>query len=84
MNKQGLMRAATYEPPNPSFAYHKKQPTKAIDIIKPMKALFKDYYGKPIYDNYMGVQYVAYDKEYTDEALDLAFHEIVRYRGYVY
>ena len=52
------------------LAYHKKQPAKAIDVIKPMKALFKDYYGKPIYDDYIGVQYVAYDKEYTDEALD--------------
>jgi hypothetical protein len=30
-----------------------------------MKALFKDYYGKPIYDDYIGVQYVAYDKEYN-------------------
>ncbi len=38
-----------------------------------MKHLFKDYYNKPFKldkTNYSGVEYVAYDKEYTDEALD--------------
>jgi hypothetical protein len=39
-----------------------------------MKSLFKDYYNKPLNkinkENYPGVDYVAYDKEYDDEALD--------------
>jgi phosphoribosyl 1,2-cyclic phosphodiesterase len=36
-----------------------------------MKQLFNDYYNKEKdIKNYNGVEYVAYDKEYTDEALD--------------
>jgi hypothetical protein len=39
-----------------------------------MKSLFKDYYNKPLNkinkQNYQGVEFVAYDKEYSDEALD--------------
>ena len=39
-----------------------------------MKYLYKDYYNKKLNDdeikNYKGVEYVAYDKEYDDEALD--------------
>ena len=36
-----------------------------------MKQLFNDYYNKEKdIKNYNGVEYVVYDKEYTDEALD--------------
>ena len=36
-----------------------------------MKAIFNEYYNKEKdIKNYNGVEYVAYDKEYTDEALD--------------
>jgi hypothetical protein len=39
-----------------------------------MKKVFKDYYGIKLDDNivesYKGVEFVAYDKEYTDAALD--------------
>ena len=39
-----------------------------------MKDLFKDYNNKPLHkinkQNYQGVEYIAYDKEYDDEALD--------------
>ena len=39
-----------------------------------MKKIFKDYYGIKLDDktekSYKGIEYVAYDKEYTDEALD--------------
>jgi hypothetical protein len=37
-----------------------------------MRQIFKDYYGikldKNTFKNYNGVEYVAYDKEYNDEA----------------
>jgi hypothetical protein len=36
-----------------------------------MKQLFDDYYNKEMdIKNYNGVEFVTYDKEYTDEALD--------------
>ncbi len=35
-----------------------------------MKYIFNDYYGKKLDKNYNGVEYVAYDKEHTDDALD--------------
>ena len=36
-----------------------------------MKYLFNNYYNKEKnIKNYCGVEFVAYDKEYTDEALD--------------
>ena len=39
-----------------------------------MKDLLQDYNNKPLHkinkQNYQGVEYIAYDKEYDDEALD--------------
>ena len=35
-----------------------------------MKQIFNDYYNKKIDNTYKGVEFVAYDKEYTAEALD--------------
>ena len=36
-----------------------------------MKQLFNEYYNKEKdIKNYNGVEYVAYDKEYSEEALD--------------
>ncbi len=39
-----------------------------------MKNIFKDYYGSKLDDktveSYKGVEYVAYDKEYDNEALE--------------
>ena len=32
-----------------------------------MKYLFNDYYNKKIDNTYKGVEFVAYDKEYTDK-----------------
>ncbi len=54
------------------LAYHKMNPKPEDNSnIKIMtKSLFKDYYNKPLQQNYQGIEYVAYDKEYTDEALD--------------
>ena len=58
------------------LAYHKSnpKPEDKTNINKMMKYIFNDYYGKKLDDeikkSYNGVEYVAYDKEYTDEALD--------------
>ncbi len=51
------------------------QNQKTIQIlIYSRKTLFKDYYNKPLNkinkNNYQGVEYVAYDKQYDDEAFD--------------
>ncbi len=55
------------------LAYHKMNPKPEdnSNVNKMMKYLFKSFYNKKIdKDNYPGVDYVAYDEEYTDEALD--------------
>jgi hypothetical protein len=47
------------------------KPEDPRNINKKMKQLFNDYYNKEKdIKNYNGVEFVAYDKEYTDEALD--------------
>jgi hypothetical protein len=65
------------------LAYHLTKPDNVRRINKKMNYLFNDYYnylyckdGSKIKNhsidikNYIGVQYVAYDKEYTNQALD--------------
>ena len=53
------------------LAYHIKQPKDTRNVKKEVKLLFSDYYGdERSIENYSGVEYVAYDKEYSDEALD--------------
>ena len=56
------------------IAYHIQKPTDERNINKTMKYLYKDYYDKQLNNqemqDYPGVQFVAYDKEYDDEALD--------------
>ena len=58
------------------LSYHKMNPKPEdnSNINTMMKSLFKDYYNKPLNkinkQNYQGVEFIAYDKEYTDEALD--------------
>ena len=50
------------------LAYHIKQPKDTRNIKKEVKLLFSDYCGdERSIENYSGVEYVAYDKEYTDE-----------------
>ena len=56
------------------LAYHKMNPKPEdnSNINTMMKTLFKVYYNKPLNKinkaNYPGVEFVAYDKEYTNEA----------------
>ena len=53
------------------LAYHQTKPEDPRNINKKMKQLFNDYYNKEKdIKNYNGVEYVAYDKEYDDKALD--------------
>ena len=58
------------------LSYHKSdpKPEDPRNINSMMKDLFKDYYNKPLNkinkENYPGIEFVAYDKEYDDEALD--------------
>ncbi len=55
------------------LSYHvmDPKPEDPRNINKTMKNIFKQYYQeKEDIKNYNGVQYVAYNKEYTDEALD--------------
>jgi len=52
------------------LSYHQTKPEDPRNINKKMKQIFNDYYNKKIDDTYKGVEYVAYNKEYTDEALD--------------
>jgi hypothetical protein len=55
------------------LSYHQMnpKPEDPRNINKKMKQLFNDYYNKEKdIKNYNGVEFVAYDKEYTDEALD--------------
>jgi hypothetical protein len=55
------------------LSYHLTKPGDPRNINKKMKQLFNDYYNKEkdIKNyNHDGVKFVAYDKEYTDEALD--------------
>jgi hypothetical protein len=53
------------------LSYHQTKLEDPRNINKKMKSIFNDYYNnnKDI-KNYNGVEYIAYDKEYTDEALD--------------
>ncbi len=54
------------------LAYHRTKPDEERNIKMEMRQIFKDYYGikldKNTFKNYNGVEYVAYDKEYNDEA----------------
>jgi len=55
------------------LSYHQMnpKPEDPRNINKKMKQLFNDYFNKEKdIKNYNGVEFVAYDKEYTDEALD--------------
>ena len=55
------------------LSYHQMnpKPEDPRNINKKMKQLFNDYYNKEKdIKTYNGVEFVAYDKEYTDEALD--------------
>jgi len=55
------------------LSYHQMnpKPEDPRNINKKMKQLFNDYYNKEKdIKNYNGVEFVAYDKEYSDEALD--------------
>ena len=65
------------------FAFHLTKPTDPRNVSKKLKSLFNDYYnyvyckdGTKIQNHevdiksYVGVNYVAYDKEYSDERLD--------------
>ena len=52
------------------LAYHLSKPEDERNINKQMKYLFHNYYGIKLDKTYGGIQYVAYDKEYTDDALD--------------
>jgi hypothetical protein len=53
------------------LSYHQTKPEDPRNINKKMKQLFNDYFNKEKDNkNYNGVEFVAYDKEYADEALD--------------
>jgi hypothetical protein len=52
------------------LSYHQTKPEDPRNINKKMKQIFNDYYNKKIDNTYKGVEFVAYDKEYTAEALD--------------
>jgi hypothetical protein len=56
------------------IAYHIQKPNDDRNINKTMKYVYKDFYNKYLNDeeieNYKGVEYVAYDKEYDEELLD--------------
>jgi len=53
------------------LSYHQTKPEDPRNINKNMKIIFNDYYKKEKdIKNYCGIEYVAYDKEYNDEALD--------------
>ncbi len=57
-----------------SISQNEPKPEDNSNMNTMMKSLFKDYYNKPLNKinkaNYPGVEYVAYDKEQDDEALD--------------
>ena len=53
------------------LSYHQTKPEDPRNINKNMKIIFNEYYNKEKdIKNYCGIEYVAYDKEYNDEALD--------------
>jgi hypothetical protein len=53
------------------LSYHQTKPEDPRNLNKIMKCIFNEYYNKEKdTKNCNGVEYVAYDKEYTDEALD--------------
>ena len=53
------------------LSYHQTKPEDPRNVNKKMKAIFNEYYNKEKdIKNCNGVEYVAYDKKYTDEALD--------------
>jgi hypothetical protein len=53
------------------LAFHQTKPEDPRNINKGMKYFFNDYYCKEKdIENYCGVEFIGYDKEHTDEALD--------------
>jgi hypothetical protein len=59
-----------------SVSYHQTKPEDPRNINKKTKQLFIDYYNKEKdIKNHNGVEFVEYDKEYTDEALDNEEHD---------
>jgi hypothetical protein len=60
------------------FAYHYKKPDDERRVENDVKKLFNMFYNRKNIQTYNGIEYVAYDKEYTEERLDADNYEDVK------